>query len=142
MLSLFSRRICFGVARPTASLSVVGRRHLSSGPSLDGKLAVVTGSTSGIGLGIATILASHGADVVINGLGAQAEIDEALDLCRGMSANPDSARIYYHGADLTSETEIADLMSSSAALARSGNVDIIVNNAGEEQEQWQSYSCV
>ncbi|TSE21676.1 D-beta-hydroxybutyrate dehydrogenase [Tepidimonas alkaliphilus] len=87
---------------------------------LQGKTALVTGSTSGIGLGIAKALAARGAQIVLNGFGdverARAEI-EAL-----------GAPVLYHGADMSKPAEIEDLMR--AAAARFGRVDILVNNAG------------
>jgi len=87
---------------------------------LKGKTAVVTGSTSGIGLGIAKALAKQGANVVLNGFG---DVDgprgqvEALGVKAG-----------YHGADMSKPAEIADMMTYAAA--QFGQVDILVNNAG------------
>ncbi len=87
---------------------------------LKGKTALVTGSTSGIGLGIAKALARQGANIVMNGFGdvdgPKAEI-EAL----GVQAA-------YHGADMSKPSEIADMMKFAAATF--GRVDILVNNAG------------
>jgi 3-hydroxybutyrate dehydrogenase len=92
---------------------------------LAGRVAVVTGSTSGIGLGIARALAQAGADVVINGLGAPEEIDRVLgDLER---EHPRS-RIVYNGANLMKGDEAAKLVDQ--AIAGFGRVDILVNNAG------------
>ncbi|WP_411885943.1 3-hydroxybutyrate dehydrogenase [Polaromonas sp. YR568] len=87
---------------------------------LKGKTALVTGSTSGIGLGIAKALAAQGANIVINGFGdvdgPKAEV-EAL-----------GARVAYHGADMSKPADIADMMRYAAA--QFGQVDILVNNAG------------
>jgi 3-hydroxybutyrate dehydrogenase len=87
---------------------------------LKGKTALVTGSTSGIGLGIAKALAAQGANIVINGFGdvdgPKAEV-EAL-----------GARVAYHGADMSKPADIEDMMRYAAA--QFGQVDILVNNAG------------
>ncbi|MEO7885164.1 MAG: 3-hydroxybutyrate dehydrogenase [Polaromonas sp.] len=87
---------------------------------LKGKTALVTGSTSGIGLGIAKALAAQGANIVMNGFGdvkgPQAEI-EALGV-----------RVTYHGADMSKPADIEDMMRFAAA--QFGQVDILVNNAG------------
>jgi 3-hydroxybutyrate dehydrogenase len=90
---------------------------------LAGRVAVVTGSTSGIGLGIARALAEAGADLVINGLGDRAAIDmtcEALGAC--------GARVAYDAADLTDPAGATGLIENS--IERFGRVDILVNNAG------------
>jgi len=89
---------------------------------LKGKTALVTGSTSGIGLGIALVLARQGADVMLNGFG---DADAALRQLR--EAAP-GARVGYHGADMSKPAEIAALMAQ--AEAELGGVDILVNNAG------------
>nr|WP_315463960.1 3-hydroxybutyrate dehydrogenase [uncultured Rhodoferax sp.] len=87
---------------------------------LKGKTALVTGSTSGIGLGIAKALAAQGANIVLNGFGdvegPQAEI-AALGV-----------QVSYHGADMSKPAEIAAMMEH--AKATFGGVDILVNNAG------------
>ena len=91
-----------------------------STPTLQGKTALVTGSTSGIGLGIALSLARQGANIVLNGFGDSAgPLAEVQAL--GVSA-------MHHGADMTRPAEIADMMAQAAA--RFGRVDILVNNAG------------
>ena len=81
---------------------------------LEGKRALVTGSTSGIGLAIARALAKEGASVVLNGFGDDAEIAK---LCEGLGAT-------HSGADLTDVAQIEEMM------AEAGGVDILVNNAG------------
>jgi 3-hydroxybutyrate dehydrogenase len=89
-----------------------------------GKTALVTGSTSGIGLGIATALARQGANVVLNGFGDAAEIDR---LTRKL-AEDHRVNVYYDGADLSRQDAIEAMMSR--ALDRFGSIDILVNNAG------------
>jgi 3-hydroxybutyrate dehydrogenase len=92
---------------------------------LSGKVAVVTGSTSGIGLGIARAFAEAGANVVVNGLAEQHEIDfvcEELDgICPG-------SRIVYNGANLMKPEEATGLVEET--VAEFGGIDILVNNAG------------
>ena len=85
-----------------------------------GKTALITGSTSGIGLGIAKSLAKQGAKIVLNGFGdfegPKAEI-EALGV-----------EVAYHGADMSKASEIEAMMTFAAKTF--GRVDILVNNAG------------
>jgi 3-hydroxybutyrate dehydrogenase len=92
--------------------------------SLCGRSAIVTGSTSGIGLGIATALAQAGADVTLNGLGDPAEIERT----RAGLAERTGARVRYSGADMSRGDEVT-LMVREAEAAH-GAVDILVNNAG------------
>jgi 3-hydroxybutyrate dehydrogenase len=87
---------------------------------LKGKTALVTGSTSGIGLGIAKALAAQGANIVLNGFG-DAEGPKAEIAALGV-------KVGYHGADMSKAAEIEDMMKSAAA--QFGRVDILVNNAG------------
>ncbi len=91
---------------------------------LKGKLALVTGSTSGIGLGIAQALGRQGADLVLNGFGDIAEIER---LRRSLSESMKIA-VHYESADLTRPAEIEAMMGRIAA--KHGPVDILVNNAG------------
>ena len=88
--------------------------------SLQGKTALVTGSTSGIGLGIALSLARQGANIVLNGFG-DVEGPKAEVAAHGV-------KVLYHGADMSKPAEIEDLMKQAAATF--GRVDILVNNAG------------
>lgn len=90
---------------------------------LSGKTAVVTGSTSGIGLGIAIELARQGANVVLNGFG-----DSATPLAEVRGVAAAGAQIDFHGADMSKPAEIAALIAF--AEQRFGAVDILVNNAG------------
>ena len=91
---------------------------------LKGKTALVTGSTSGIGLGIAQALAAQGANIVLNGFGdvdaAKAQV-AAAGHAHGISVD-------YHGADMSKPAEIEAMMAFAAE--RLGRVDILVNNAG------------
>jgi 3-hydroxybutyrate dehydrogenase len=91
---------------------------------LKGRTALVTGSTSGIGLGIAEALAREGANVVLNGFGEKAEI-EAL---RARLADRYRVTVKYDGADMSRGEAIAAMMAS--ATAEFGAVDVLVNNAG------------
>jgi 3-hydroxybutyrate dehydrogenase len=91
---------------------------------LKGKTAVVTGSTSGIGLGIATALAAEGCDVMLNGFGDAT----AIERLRAGLAEQHGVRAAYFAADMAKPTEIRDLVAETAR--RFGDVDILVNNAG------------
>ena len=112
---------------------------------LKGKTALVTGSTSGIGLGIALALARQGANIVLNGFGdvdgPKAEVQEA--------GKAHDIKIGYHGADMSKAEQIADMMKYAAA--EFGLVDILVNNAGIQHvapiqdfpiEKWDSIIAI
>ncbi len=87
---------------------------------LKGKTALVTGSTSGIGLGIAKALAGKGANIILNGFGdVQGPTAEVAAL---------GVQVAYHGADMSKPAEIEAMMKFAAE--RFGRVDILVNNAG------------
>jgi 3-hydroxybutyrate dehydrogenase len=88
------------------------------------KTAVITGSTSGIGLAIARTLAKTGANIVLNGFGAPDEIRTVTDEVAGLS----SGTVLHHPADMTKPSEIAGMMAMVAD--RFGGADILVNNAG------------
>jgi 3-hydroxybutyrate dehydrogenase len=88
------------------------------------KTALVTGSTSGIGLGIATALAAGGANVILNGFGDAAEIEKL----RAKLAADHAVEIRYDGADLSQQDAIERMMGK--AIEEFGAVDILVNNAG------------
>ena len=91
---------------------------------LKGKNAVVTGSTRGIGLGVATALAARGVNILLNGFGDPAEIKM---LCARL-ARDHGVRVEYHGADMSKAAEIAEMMEHAVVVL--GAVDILVNNAG------------
>jgi 3-hydroxybutyrate dehydrogenase len=91
---------------------------------LKGKTAVVTGSTSGIGLGIAGAFAAEGCDIVLNGFGDPAEIERL----RAGLAEKHGVRTAYVAADMAKPPEIRDLLAQAAD--RFGGADILVNNAG------------
>jgi 3-hydroxybutyrate dehydrogenase len=91
---------------------------------LKGKAALVSGSTSGIGLGIAEALAKAGANIVLNGFGDPAEIERL----RGALAQRHGVKVLYQGADM-SRPEAIDKMMRAAAQAF-GGLDVVVNNAG------------
>ncbi|MCZ8407836.1 3-hydroxybutyrate dehydrogenase [Achromobacter sp. SIMBA_011] len=91
---------------------------------LKGKVAVVTGSTSGIGLGIATALAAQGADIVLNGFGDAAEIEKV----RAGLAAQHGVKVLYDGADLSKGEAVRGLVDN--AVRQMGRIDILVNNAG------------
>jgi 3-hydroxybutyrate dehydrogenase len=92
--------------------------------SLAGKHAIVTGSTSGIGLGIARALAQAGANVVLNGFGESASIERI----RAGLVVETGVEIDYSGADMSKPGAIAAMIDE--AVLRRGPVDILVNNAG------------
>ncbi len=91
--------------------------------SVSGKTAVITGSTSGIGLGIAQGMAEAGLNIVLNGFGDREAIKAIEAEIGGMGVG-----CLYHGADMTRPDEIADLIG--AAEDRFGAIDVLVNNAG------------
>jgi 3-hydroxybutyrate dehydrogenase len=92
--------------------------------SLKGKVALVTGSTSGIGLGIAKALAAEGADLVINGFGDAAAIEKER---AGLAAQY-GVRVHYSGADISKAADIHAMVKE--AQEELGSLDILVNNAG------------
>ena len=91
---------------------------------LKGKSVVVTGSTSGIGLGIARSFAAEGSNIMLNGLGDAAEIEK---LRAGIEADF-KVKAVYSPADMTRPNEIADMIAQ--ARRELGSVDVLVNNAG------------
>src|SRR6185369_15286331 len=102
---------------PTSSTTLLAETPL------EGRVAIVTGSTSGIGLGIARAFASAGADVVINGIADQRVIDELCSECAGLGRNA-----VYDGANLMDPAACTSLVTN--AIDRFGRLDILVNNAG------------
>lgn len=99
-------------------------RSMRRARALEGRIAIVTGSTSGIGLAIAGELARQGAAVVVNGFGDREEI---LANCRDMSAQHDVA-IEYDDADMSDGEAVSAMVRR--ATASLGAPDILVNNAG------------
>ena len=91
---------------------------------LQGHVAIVTGSNSGIGQAMAKALAEQGANVVINGLGDPAKIEEE----RAEIAKTYGVEIKYHGADMTKPDQIADMVDF--AKREFGRLDLLLNNAG------------
>lgn len=91
---------------------------------LKGKTAIVTGSTSGIGLGIAEALAAQGASILFNGFGDQKEIDALVtDTAKKYGVKTD-----YSSADMSKPADIRAMVKQAAE--KLGSVDILVNNAG------------
>ncbi len=91
--------------------------------TLKGKSAVVTGSTSGIGLAIACALAEAGANVIVNGLGTEVDNAEAI---RKVAAY--GTRVAFDGADMLRHNQIAEMIAKGERDL--GSIDIVVNNAG------------
>jgi 3-hydroxybutyrate dehydrogenase len=97
---------------------------MTSGKILSGKAALVTGSTSGIGLGIAQALAAQGADIMLNGFGEASLIQK---LVADLSSRY-GVRVLHHGADMSKTPEIEDMIR--ATESKLGRIDVLVNNAG------------
>jgi 3-hydroxybutyrate dehydrogenase len=91
---------------------------------LKGRNAIVTGSTSGIGLGIATALAREGVNVVLNGFGDPA----AIEAVRAQLAADHGVKVRFDGADMSDPAAIAKLVHDAEAAL--GRIDLLVNNAG------------
>ncbi|MGH7045938.1 MAG: 3-hydroxybutyrate dehydrogenase [Stellaceae bacterium] len=91
---------------------------------LKGKVAIVTGSTSGIGRGIASALAAQGCSLMLNGFGDP----DAIERLRAGFATKHRVAVGYHPADMAKPSEIRQLVSET--VERLGSVDILVNNAG------------
>jgi 3-hydroxybutyrate dehydrogenase len=92
--------------------------------ALNGKVALVTGSTSGIGHGIARTLAAEGADIMLNGFGDAAQIEQL----RAGLAKEFGIRVAYDGADLSKADQVAGIVRKTESEL--GRLDILVNNAG------------
>lgn len=94
-----------------------------------GKTALVTGSTSGIGLGIAEAFCAAGMNVMLNGFGDAAEIEKE----RARLEQKYGVKVRYHGADMSKPAEIRDLIGSTKRAF--GQIDVLVNNAGIQHVQ-------
>jgi 3-hydroxybutyrate dehydrogenase len=94
-----------------------------------GKNALVTGSTSGIGLGIADAFCAAGMNVMMNGFGDAAEIERI----RADLEQKHGVEVRYHGADMSKPAEVRDLVG--AAKRAFGQLDVVVNNAGIQHVQ-------
>lgn len=92
--------------------------------SLLGRTALITGSTSGIGLGIAEALAVEGATIVLNGFGDKTQIEDT----RQRLEQTHNVAAFYNGSDLSKPAGVAEMMAY--AVREAGDVDILVNNAG------------
>jgi 3-hydroxybutyrate dehydrogenase len=112
-----------GAGRAGILREAQSRAQYEGAKVLEGKIAIVTGSTSGIGLGIARALAAQRAGVMLNGFGAQGEIDA---LRREIGARGVPAG--YSAADMSRPDEVAAMVAQ--ATREFGRVDILVNNAG------------
>lgn len=111
---------------------------------MKGKNAIVTGSTSGIGLGIARALGAAGANLMINGFGEAAQIETL----RAGLAREFGVEVGYSGADMSKPDQIRQMVA--AAEKELGSVDIVVNNAGIQHtapverfppERWDAVIC-
>ena len=102
------------------------RNHmkLAATRRLDGKTALITGSTSGIGLGVAECLAAEGAQIVLNGFGDPQEIEGTRDRI----AFEHSVPVIYSGSDLSITQAVIEMIAFAEDTF--GGVDILVNNAG------------
>jgi 3-hydroxybutyrate dehydrogenase len=112
--------------------------------TLQDKTAVVTGSTSGIGLGIAQALARDGANIVMNGLGTETDNAKAI-----AAVKEHGTRVAFDGANMLRHNQIADMIAKAEKTF--GAVDILVNNAGIQHvapieefpiEQWDSIIAI
>jgi 3-hydroxybutyrate dehydrogenase len=97
---------------------------MPSSTDLKGQVALVTGSTSGIGMAMARALAGQGANIVLNGLGDPVAIEQE----RAQVAAEFGVEARYHGADMTKPDQIADMIAF--AERELGRLDVLLNNAG------------
>jgi len=121
------------------------QRCFSTERGLIGKRCIITGSTSGIGLGIARSLAKEGCSLMLNGFGDAKEIDQLQKSLR----KEFNVNIEYHPADMTKPMEIKDMIAKSESIF--GGVDILINNAGIQHvspiedfplEKWDSIIAI
>lgn len=102
---------------------------ISLAGNIKGKTALITGSTSGIGLGIARALAGAGANIVLNGFGDAA----VIETIRSGLESEFGVKVIYHNADMTKPESITAMVAE--AISVFGGVDILVNNAGIQNVQ-------
>jgi len=98
--------------------------NINTRRALTGKVSLITGSTSGIGLGIARALAAAGSEVVLNGFGKPEDVADAQEKI----AADFKVRVSYSGADMSKPDAIREMIEKT--LQSSGRLDILVNNAG------------
>jgi len=98
--------------------------NIKSERFLAGKVSLITGSTSGIGLGIARALAAAGSEIVLNGFGKAEDVADV----RGRIAAEFKVPVSYSPADMSKPAAIAEMIETT--LQSSGRLDILVNNAG------------
>jgi 3-hydroxybutyrate dehydrogenase len=104
--------------------AVFQERRMAVDFGLQGQVAIVTGSTSGIGHALADALAEQGVNIVLNGLGEM----NAIERTRSELAEKHGVEVLYNSADMTKPDQIADMVK--AAKAEFGELDILINNAG------------
>jgi len=102
----------------------VAHSELSAARTLTGRVSLVTGSTSGIGLGIAKALAAAGSAVVLNGFGRA----EDISATQAILAAECNVKVEYSGADMSNPASIAEMIDMT--MVEFGRLDILVNNAG------------
>jgi 3-hydroxybutyrate dehydrogenase len=129
---------------PCLEISPIRAANRGFRMSLKGRTAVVTGSTSGIGHAIATAMAAAGANVVVNGLGEEKEIEKAV---HAVAAH--GTRVLFDGANMLRHNQIAEMIAK--AEKELGSVDILINNAGIQHvapveefpiEQWDAIIAI
>src|SRR6516164_6914098 len=119
-----SGQIIIPTRRLRAMNVAIKPENVTAGQTLAGKLSLVTGSTSGIGLGIARALAAAGSDIVLNGFGKPDDIAQA----QAKIAADFKVRVSYSSADMSKPQAIREMIENT--LQSSGRLDILVNNAG------------
>jgi 3-hydroxybutyrate dehydrogenase len=109
---------------PEAMNIAMTERGMTAAQPLKDKVSLITGSTSGIGLGIARALAGAGSSIILNGFGKPEEIEATKD---GV-AKDFGVQVDYSGADMSNPASIAEMIEQM--LGKFGRIDIVVNNAG------------